>query len=579
MKTKTLVAAVAVAAIGYASTGLAGMAEAEKWVNKEFQPSALSKAEQMKEMAWFVKAAEPFKGMEIHVLSETIPTHEYESKTLAKAFSEITGIKVVHQVLGEGEVVQAVQTQMQTGRNLYDGYINDSDLIGTHSRMKLAINLTDWMAGEGKDVTDPMLDVNDFMGISFTTGPDGKIYQLPDQQFANLYWFRKDWFDRPDLKAKFKAKYGYDLGVPVNWSAYEDIAQFFTEDVKTIDGVRVYGHMDYGKRAPDLGWRMTDAWLSMAGEGSKGLPNGTPVDEWGIRMEKGSCNPVGASVSRGGGANSPAAVYAIRKWDEWLRKYAPPGAASYDFYQSLPSLAQGNVAQQIFWYSAFTSAMVAPKSSGNNTVDDSGKPLWRMAPSPHGPYWEEGQKLGYQDAGSWTLFKSTPLKRRKAAWLYAQFAVSKTVDVRKSQVGLTFIRKSTVNHQSFTDRAPKLGGLIEFYRSPDRVLWTPTGINVPDYPKLAQIWWQQIGDVNSGVFTPQQAMDRLAGEMDQVMSRMQSADEKAKVYGGCGPRLNKKVDPSVWLNKPGSPKAKLANEKPKGETISYDELIKRWNKG
>ncbi len=46
----------------------------------------------------------------------------------------ITGIKVNHQYLGEGEVVQAVQTQMQTNRNLYDAYINDSDLIGTHSR-------------------------------------------------------------------------------------------------------------------------------------------------------------------------------------------------------------------------------------------------------------------------------------------------------------------------------------------------------------------------------------------------------------------------------------------------------------
>jgi glycerol transport system substrate-binding protein len=23
--------------------------------------------------------------------------------------------------------------------------------------------------------------------------------------------------------------YGYDLGVPVNWSAYEDIAEFFTD--------------------------------------------------------------------------------------------------------------------------------------------------------------------------------------------------------------------------------------------------------------------------------------------------------------------------------------------------------------
>ncbi len=553
-----------------------GMEAAKRWIDSEFQPSVLSKEEQAKEMEWFIAAAKPFAGLEVNVLSETIPTHEYESKTLAKAFQEITGIKVNHQLLGEGEVVQAVQTQMQTNRNLYDAYINDSDLIGTHSRLQSAVNLSEWMDGEGKDVTNPGLDVKDFIGISFTTGPDGKIWQLPDQQFANLYWFRKDWFDKPEIKAKFKAKYGYDLGVPVNWSAYEDIAKFFSEDIKEIDGKRIYGHMDYGKRAPDLGWRMTDAWLSMAGASSKGLPNGRPIDEWGIRMPAGSCNPQGASVSRGGETNGPASVYAIAKWDEWLRKYAPPGAADYDFYQSLPALAQGNVAQQVFWYTAFTASMVAPKKDGNNTVDDSGTPLWRMAPSPKGSYWQDGMKLGYQDAGSWTLFKSTPVDRRKAAWLYAQFVVSKTVDTKKSQVGLTFIRDSTVRHASFTERAPKLGGLVEFYRSPDRVMWSPTGVNVPDYPKLAQLWWQQIGDVNSGAFTPQKAMDRLAEEMDLVMARMHEADEKAKTYGGCGPRLNKPVDPKEWLGKPDGPKAKLANEKPKGVTMPYEEIVKRW---
>jgi glycerol transport system substrate-binding protein len=568
--------AAALALLAMTSPSFADVEAAKRWIDTEFQPSTLSKEDQLKEMEWFIKAAEPLKGMEINVLSEGIPTHDYESKVLTKAFEEITGIKVNHQILGEGEVVQAVQTQMQTNRNLYDGYVNDSDLIGTHSRLQQTYNLTDMMAGDWKDVTNPGLDLDDFIGIKFTTGPDGKLYQLPDQQFANLYWFRKDWFDRADLKEKFKAKYGYDLGVPVNWSAYEDIAQFFTEEVKEIDGVRIFGHMDYGKRAPDLGWRMTDAWLSMAGAGTVGEPNGIPIDEWGIRMEKGSCNPSGASVSRGGETNGPASVYAIAKWDEWLRKYAPPGAADYDFYQSLPALAQGNVAQQIFWYTAFTASMVAPKSEGNNTVDDQGNPLWRMAPSPHGPYWKEGQKVGYQDVGSWTILKSTPADRAKAAWLYAQFAVSKTVDVKKSQVGLTFIRDSTVRHESFTERAPKLGGLVEFYRSPDRVRWSPTGINVPDYPKLAQLWWQQIGDVNSGAFTPQEAMDRLASEMEQVMARMEAADKANNTYGGCGPRLAEAKDPSEWLGKEDGPKAKLDNEKEQGETIAYEEIVKRW---
>jgi hypothetical protein len=75
------------------------------------------------------------RGMEINVLAEAIPTHDYESRRSRKAFEEITGIKVNMQIMGEGDVVQAVQTQMQTGRNIYDAYVNDADLIGTHSRL------------------------------------------------------------------------------------------------------------------------------------------------------------------------------------------------------------------------------------------------------------------------------------------------------------------------------------------------------------------------------------------------------------------------------------------------------------
>ena len=173
---KLLAAAVALSG----QPALADDAVIDRWLDKQCQdtvdpqcplsPSTLARADQRAELQWFAKAAAPFKGMEINVLSETIPTHEYESKVLTKVFEDVTGIKVNHQLLGEGEVVQAVQTQMQTNRNLYDAYINDSDLIGTHSRLQLAVPLSDWMAGEGRDVTNPGLDVDDFMGKSFTTG-------------------------------------------------------------------------------------------------------------------------------------------------------------------------------------------------------------------------------------------------------------------------------------------------------------------------------------------------------------------------------------------------------------------------
>ena len=564
--------AMALALVAMGAPAWADMDAAKAFLDAEIGDlSTISRADQEAEMQWFVDAATPYAGMEIKVVSETITTHEYESKVLAPAFTAITGIKITHDLIGEGDVVEKLQTQMQSGENIYDAYVNDSDLIGTHWRYQQARSLTEWMGNEGKAVTSPTLDLPDFIGTKFTTAPDGQLYQLPDQQFANLYWFRYDWFSDQKTKDDFKAKYGYDLGVPVNWSAYEDIAEFFTgRDMSYMGGpAKVYGNMDYGKKDPSLGWRYTDAWMSMAGMGDKGEPNGLPVDEWGVRVDENS-RPVGSCVARGGATNDAAAVYAVTKAIEWLQKYSPPEAAGMVFGEAGPVPAQGEIAQQMFWYTAFTADMVKP---GLPVMNEDGTPKWRMAPSPHGAYWSEGTKIGYQDVGSWTLLKSTPVDRAQAAWLYAQFVTSKTVDLKKSDVGLTFIRESTIESQHFTDRAPKLGGLIEFYRSPARVAWSPTGTNIPDYPKMAQLWWQNIGDAMSGDKTPQEALDALCAEQEKVLSRI----EKAGVQGDIGPLMNEEQDPQIWLDAPGAPVAKLENEKPQGETIDYDTLIKSWN--
>ena len=546
--------------------------EARLWIEKEFQPSTLTKEQQMAEMRWFIDTAKKLqaKGVkEINVVSETIATHEYESKILAKAFREITGIQVNHELTQEGDVVNKLMTSMQSDRMPYDGWISDSDLIGTHYRYGKILNLTDYMVDAGRAFTNPMLDLNDFIGIKFTRAPNGMLYQLPDQQFANLYWFRADLFDRKDLKEKFKTKYGYELGVPLNWSAYEDIAEFFTSDVKQIDGKPIYGHMDYGKKDPSLGWRFTDAWLSMAGSADKGYPNGRPIDEWGIRVDSADkCTPVGASVARGGATNSPAAVYALTKYLEWLKKFAPKEALNMTFGEAGPIPAQGQIAQQIFWYTAFTADMTKP---GLPVVNPDGTPKWRMAPGPVGPYWKEGMQNGYQDVGSWTFFKDHNPDRLAAAWLYAQFVTSKTVSLKKSIAGLTFIRESDIRHEYFTQNAAKYGGLIEFYRSPARVAWTPTGSNVPDYPKLSQFWWKNIATAISGERSPQEAMDNLAEEMDQAMLSLASAGMHR-----CAPRLNPKGDPKQWLSDFSAPRKKLENEKPRGQTISYDKLLQNW---
>ena len=78
----------------------------------------------------------------------------------------------------------------------------------------------------------------------------------------------------------------------------------------------------------------------------------------------------------------------------------------------------------------------------------------------------------------------------------------------------------------------------------------------------------------TGEKTPQQAMDSLAEEMDEVMSRLERAG-----MAHCAPKLNPKGDPAKYLSDKGAPWKKLANEKPKGETVNYDKLITAWKEG
>jgi glycerol transport system substrate-binding protein len=73
----------------------------------------------------------------------------------------------------------------------------------------------------------------------------------------------------------------------------------------------------------------------------------------------------------------------------------------------------------------------------------------------------------------------------------------------------------------------------------------------------------------TGEKTPQKAMDTLADEMDNVMGRLQRAG-----MAKCAPKLNAKGDPNKYLSDQArAVEAKLANEKPKGETIDYNKLL------
>jgi glycerol transport system substrate-binding protein len=54
-------------------------------------------------------------------------------------------------------------------------------------------------------------------------------------------------------------------------------------------------------------------------------------------------------------------------------------------------------------------------------------------------------------------------------------------------MGLTPIRESDLSSEAMTEAAPRLGGLVEFYRSPARVAWDPHGEQRARLPQTGSV--------------------------------------------------------------------------------------------
>ena len=115
--------------------------------------------------------------------------------------------------------------------------IGDSQWIGQGAENGHYVKLNEFFDAEG-------ISMDDFAPATvyaYSTWPKGtpNYYALPAMGDANAWFYRKDWFERPELQAEFKEKYGRDLAPPKTWTELKEIAEFFQG--REIDGKTVYG--------------------------------------------------------------------------------------------------------------------------------------------------------------------------------------------------------------------------------------------------------------------------------------------------------------------------------------------------
>ena len=244
---------------------------------------------------------------------------------LTKEFTAETGIEVNFEFVPWPNFADRMLNELNNKGKTFDLLIGDSQWIGSGAVYGHYVKLNDFFDKEG-------ISMNDFSPDTvhaYSTWPKGSknYYALPAMGDALAWAYRKDWFDRPELKSEFKKKHGYDLGVPASWTQLHDMCSFFQG--REIDGKKRYGAAINTER------------------GSEGITMGVTAAmyAWGMEYE----NP-NKPYDMEGYFNSPQAVEAVEFYRKLYEDCAPPGHSDAYMVANLDAYKSGQVAFQMNWY-------------------------------------------------------------------------------------------------------------------------------------------------------------------------------------------------------------------------------------
>ena len=244
---------------------------------------------------------------------------------LTKEFTAETGIEVNFEFVPWPNFADRMLNELNNKGKTFDLLIGDSQWIGSGAVYGHYVKLNDFFDKEG-------ISMDDFSPATvhaYSTWPKGSknYYALPAMGDALAWAYRKDWFDRPELKSEFKKKHGYDLGVPASWNQLHDMCSFFQG--REIDGQKRYGAAINTER------------------GSEGITMGVTAAmyAWGMEYE----NP-NKPYDMEGFFNSPQAVEAVEFYRKLYEDCAPPGHSDAYMTANLDAYKSGQVAFQMNWY-------------------------------------------------------------------------------------------------------------------------------------------------------------------------------------------------------------------------------------
>lgn len=391
---------------------------------------------------------------------------------LSKDFEAESGHKMSFEFVPWPNFADRMLNELNSGGGLCDLMIGDSQWIGGAAENGHYIKLNDFFAKEG-------IDMGDFIPATVTgysEWPKGtpNYWALPAFGDVVGWTYRKDWFERPELRKEYKAKYGRDLAVPNNLDELKDIAQFFQK--RKIDGKTVYGAAIYTER------------------GSEGITMGVTNALYNYGFEY--SNPA-KPYDLKGFVNSKEAAAGLEYYKELYDTATPPGSSNWYMGENIDAYKSGQVALQMNFAFIWPGVEADPNVGGGKSG---------YFPNPPGPGGHFAQ-LGGQG-----ISVVAASDKREAALEYIKWFAQKKVQDKWWKAGGYSALRAVVEDPGFVSSQPYAKTFLDSMAIV-KDFWAE-----PAYADLLLPMQERIHDyVIAGKGTAQQALDGLVKDWTEVL--------------------------------------------------------------
>jgi multiple sugar transport system substrate-binding protein len=391
---------------------------------------------------------------------------------LSKDFEAQSGHKMNFEFVPWPNFADRMLNELNSGGKLCDLMIGDSQWIGGAAEAGHYVKLNDFFDANGISMADFVPAT--VTGYSEWPKNTPNYWALPAFGDVVGWTYRKDWFERPEIMAAFKEKYGRDIAPPATFAELKDIAEFFQG--RDIDGKTVYGASIYTER------------------GSEGITMGAMgvLYSFGFKYE----NP-DKPYDMAGFVNSDAAVAGLEFYKALYDCCVPPGSSNGYMSEGIDAFKSGQVAMQMNFAFTWPGFEADPNVGGGKTG---------YLVNPAGPGGEQFAQLGGQ--GISVVAYS---EKQEAALEYIKWFAQQDVQEKWWKSGGFSCLRSVVEAPDFAASQPYAQTFLDSMAIV-KDFWAE-----PTYATLLQATQKRFHDyVVAGQGTAKEALDGLVADWTET---------------------------------------------------------------